>query len=69
MENFRGGEKIFDATMTLRRREISGRSLALSLARYPLLPIKVIAAIHWQALKLWFKRCPFHTHPAKAKAE
>jgi DUF1365 family protein len=24
---------------------------------------KVIAAIYFQALRLWLKRCPFHPHP------
>ena len=24
---------------------------------------QVIAAIHWQALRLWIKRTPFHSHP------
>jgi DUF1365 family protein len=23
----------------------------------------VIAGIHWQALRLWLKRVPVHTHP------
>jgi DUF1365 family protein len=25
--------------------------------------LKVIAAIHFQALRLWLKRTPFHAHP------
>jgi len=63
MENWREGSMQFDATMTLDRTPITGPSLAGALLRYPLLPFKVMAAIYWQAFKLWLKRVPFHTHP------
>ena len=33
------------------------------LLRYPLQPLQVIALIHWQALRLWLKRVPFHHKP------
>jgi DUF1365 family protein len=29
---------------------------------------KVAAAIYWNALRLWFKRIPFHTHPDQTGA-
>ena len=61
----RGGRKVFDATMTLTRREITGGSLAATLAWHPCMTGKVLAAIYWQALRLWLKRTPFFTHPAK----
>ena len=67
MANSRDGEKFFDATMALNRRPISSRSLAGVLVRFPLLTLKVIAGIHWEALRLWAKRVPFHEHPAKRK--
>jgi len=63
MENRQRGELVFDASMNLRRQEISGRSLASVLARYPAMTGRVVGLIHWQALKLWWKGSPFHTHP------
>ena len=65
MENSHGGRKIFDATMILARKEISAWSLASVLTRFPLMTLKIIVAIHWQALKLWIKGAPVHDHPSK----
>lgn len=61
--------KIFDATLSLNRAPASGMQLARMLIRFPLMTVQVVAAIHWQALKLWMKRVPVFTHPAKLKAE
>jgi DUF1365 family protein len=61
--------RVFDATLALEREEITGPALARALAGYPLITAKVVAMIHWQALKLWLKRTPFFVHPAKAQAE
>jgi DUF1365 family protein len=69
MENAREGRKIFDATLDLERAEIGAGALARALARYPLMTLKVIAAIHWQALKLWVKGAPVHAHPSKPGRE
>jgi DUF1365 family protein len=55
---------LFDATLTLKRRPIGAASLAATLLRFPLMTVRVITAIHWQALKLWIKRVPVHDHPA-----
>lgn len=68
MENARAGRKIFDATLELRRKEITGPALAGVLAAYPLMTLKVILAIHWEALRLWLKRVPVHDHPDKKPA-
>ena len=64
MANLRSGTRVFDATLRLRRREITTASLAATLARYPVSSLRVLAAIYWQALRLWAKGVPFHPHPA-----
>lgn len=56
-----------DATLVLERRAISTATLARVLFRHPLMTLKVMAGIHWQALRLWLKRSPFHDHPDKVK--
>jgi DUF1365 family protein len=53
----------FDATLVLRRREMSGASLAQALLRYPAMTVQVLAKIHWQALRLWLRGNPVHDHP------
>jgi DUF1365 family protein len=57
------GERLFNATLVLERRELTDRSLVGALCRYPLVTAKVIAAIHWQALRLWLKGAPFRSQP------
>jgi DUF1365 family protein len=69
MENRRAGRLLFDASLVLRRREITGPALAATLARQPFAPLNVLARIYWQALRLWLKRAPFHAHPARHTPE
>ncbi|HET9645213.1 MAG TPA: DUF1365 domain-containing protein [Burkholderiaceae bacterium] len=59
------GRGVFHAAMSLERRPISAASLAGILLRFPFMTLKVIAAIHWEALRLWLKRVPLHDHPLK----
>jgi len=61
-------QKIFDATMQLEHAPITGMRLAGLLLRFPAMTLQIIVAIHWQALRLWLKRVPVHTHPAKLKS-
>ena len=69
MTNLDGGRPIFHAGLECRRRPITGFGLASVLIRYPFLTAVVHAAIYWQAARLWLKRAPFHTHPAKRSGE
>ncbi len=52
-----------DATLSLKRRDLSNANLRHVLWKYPVLTAKVTAAIYWEALKLWWKRVPYYPHP------
>ncbi|OIR05137.1 hypothetical protein GALL_126950 [mine drainage metagenome] len=58
IDDFEGGRRTLHSTLTGEAHPLTGRALATSLFRYPLLTARVIALIHWQALRLWLKRVP-----------
>ena len=63
MNCFRDDRKLFDATLKLRKKEMNGKTLTRALLHYPVMTLKVLAMIHWQALKLWNKGAIFYPHP------
>lgn len=60
VDDYRGEEKILTSSLTGTRRPLTDRALWESTVRYPFITLKVITLIHWQALKLYLKRIPFH---------
>jgi DUF1365 family protein len=62
------GQPFFDATLELDRHPWEARALHRALASYPLMTLRVIAGIHWQALRLWLKHVPVFTQPGKRTA-
>jgi DUF1365 family protein len=54
--------KHFDATLKLEASNIQ-KTLTKTLIRFPLMTVKVVTGIYWQALKLWLKKAPFYDHP------
>ena len=51
----------------MRRESISGAALTRVLLRFPFMTLKVIGAIHLQALRLKLKGAVFHAHPQKVE--
>jgi DUF1365 family protein len=56
-------ETVFTATLTGRRIPLTSKTLLAAVARYPLVTFKVMAAIHWEAAKLWLKGARYRRRP------
>ena len=56
-----GGQLV--ARQSGRRRALSDRNLLAAFFAYPLMTVKVIGAIHWQALRLWLKGAKLQPRP------
>jgi len=59
------GKTPFDSTLVLKRRADLGTSIGRLLLKHPWMSLKVVAGIHYQALRLWLKKNPVYAHPAK----
>ena len=60
------GAPILDASFAGKRQDLDDRSLAAMLLRYPLMTLKVVAAIHFEAVRLMLKGVRRHPHAPKA---
>jgi len=58
---------LLDAWVRGDRIPLTDRNLITTLLRYPLLSLKVIGGIHWEALKLWIKGIGLRDRPAPPK--
>jgi uncharacterized protein len=58
MKTLEAGSVCFDATLSLERRPWSAAEIRRALVRYPAMTATVMAGIHWQALRLWWKGVP-----------
>lgn len=64
-ERDRNGARIFDATLSLERRQLSRPRMTRMLLRFPAVSIRVLFLIYWNALQLRLKGAPYNRHPCR----
>jgi hypothetical protein len=63
IESQRDGHRVFDATLSLQRQELTRGSAARLSARYPLASARVLALIYGHAIGLKLAGARVHPHP------
>jgi uncharacterized protein len=60
----KNGERFLISTLTGTREELNDTNLLHYFFSFPLITLKIIWLIHWQAAKLWLKKLPYHAKAA-----
>ena len=63
IHQFTADGKILTATWDGQRRDLTTAALLKTLITHPLLTLKIIGGIHWEALKLWIKGAKYIPKP------
>ena len=58
-----GGEPLLSATIVGKQQSLNTRTILTECIRAPLMTLKVVAGIHYEALKLWLKGARYHSVP------
>jgi hypothetical protein len=61
------GERVFDATLSLERRQLTRSRMTRMLLRFPATSLRVVFLIYWNAIRLKLKGAPYHPHPERAR--
>ena len=59
------GRRVLDAQLWGRRTPLTTRTVAGALLRYPFVTLKTVAAIHFEAARLYLKGTPVRRHPGE----
>jgi uncharacterized protein len=60
IDDYKEGRRFFISTLTGTRKNLNDIRLLWYTLRFPLITLKVITLIHWQAVILWLKKIPYY---------
>lgn len=58
-----GAGVVLQTSVAMSRRPLTGATLARVLVTHPPMSLRVLGGIYGQAIRLWRKRVPYHSHP------
>lgn len=67
IDDYSGEQRVLTSTLTGYSRPLSDAALLSATIRHPLVSLKIISLIHWQALRLFAKRVPWFRKAAQAE--
>jgi len=69
IDDHAAGSRVLHTSLTGIRVPLTNLRLTWFLLKYPLITLKIITLIHWQALRLWLKRVPYFSKAANASEQ
>lgn len=64
IDDFKEEKRFFISTLTGTRETLNNINLLWYSIRFPFITLKIITLIHWNAVKLWLKKIPYHKKSA-----
>jgi hypothetical protein len=69
IDDYKNEECFFISTLTGKRKPINNINLLVYSIRFPFITLKIITLIHWNAIKLWLKKIPYHKKSANPELQ
>lgn len=60
IDDVKDGERFFISTLTGRQKKLTNLTLLGYSLRFPLIPLRIMGLIHWQAFLLWLKKIRYY---------
>lgn len=60
IDDYKNGKRFFLSTLTGKKKALTSWNAFQYAVRFPFITLQIITLIHWQALRLWFKKISHH---------